>query len=229
MTSAVARGLAAVVVVATLAGVAGCKDKKSNSGVAGRSTAKATGAEATMTSLFPGRSPDEQGGSAMHLPSGTVGESVGGKVAFVNTTDQPMTINSITATSDNGQAVIAQDACTHVKVLPGDSCEVVLQHIASDPGRFTVALTARTDQGPTFAARFIGEAVGPGTTSPDTSVSTTTPGPTTPSPPTTISPSLSPSPSTSPSPTTSVPGPTDSLTTPTPQPDATETPTAGIT
>jgi len=214
MASAVVRGLAAVVVVAALAGVAGCKDKTPAGDATRRPATEATGAESKTASLFPGRDSDEGGGKAMHLPTGSVGESVGRKVAFVNTTDKPMTITSITATSDTGRTVIAQDGCTRVKVQPGDSCEVALRHTASDSGPFTGHLIAMTDQGFSFAATFSGTVSGSVTPGPDTSVSTTAPGPTTTPPSSPVS--------TDTSTDTSTTGTTDE---PTPQPDATDTPT----
>ncbi|WP_191871958.1 hypothetical protein [Streptomyces filipinensis] len=204
------RGLAVAAVVAALAGMTGCKDTNGATPATPR-----TGAMATLARLFPGS--DSSGKPRqIHMPSVGVGKTAAGKVELVNTTSRPITVNSVSATTDQGTATIAQDGCTHVEVPSGGHCEVELQHNGSQAGAYHGQLTAVISTGQTIVATFAGEALGSVTTTP-VSPTTTTPTTTTPTP--------------APDATTTTPGPTDTVTTrsPTPLPDTTDTGTGSPT
>ncbi|MFF4350360.1 hypothetical protein [Streptomyces sp. NPDC001530] len=222
MTSAMARGLAAAAVIVALVATAACKNDETGGGSTQQTAPQPTGTEetgsqetgsgettpadagATLASLFPGSDSGGGSASAIHVPTAKVGEPAGGKVDFVSTTNQPMTLQDIVATTDTGETSITQDGCSGVEVPPGGSCQVELEHTASEPGPFTGQLTAVTSEGSTITATISGEAVGSSTTGSYTPESTTPPAP-----------------------TTSNPVPSDSETTelPTPLPDDTNTDT----
>ncbi|MGW1504307.1 hypothetical protein ACWCQW_38385 [Streptomyces mirabilis] len=66
-----------------------------------------------------------------------VREPACGKVDFVNTGHVPTTLQHFAATTDTGETSITENGCEDVEVRPGENCQVVLSHIAEEPGRFS--------------------------------------------------------------------------------------------
>ncbi|MCF3135832.1 hypothetical protein [Streptomyces olivochromogenes] len=222
MVSVTARGIAVAATIAAVAVTAGCKDKdqgqESGDGVTaqpsssesapGMPTETATtpnggGSPVGHVSLFPGSDSGDSGdasGSAIDLPGAQVGEPTGGTVSIENNTDEPKPLQDIAAGGDtDGTTVITEDGCSGTTLQPGETCEVGVQHTASQPGPYSAQVTVTTAAG-TITVPVSGEATGPTTTTPDTTTATETGTPTD---------------------TLTTPGPTDSDTTvgPTPEPD----------
>ncbi|MGW7383496.1 hypothetical protein [Streptomyces sp. NPDC054794] len=226
MVSVTARGIAVAATIAAVAVTAGCKDKdqgqESGDGVTAQPSSSESapgmptetnggGSPVGHVSLFPGSdsgdSADESG-SAIDLPGAQVGEPTGGTVSIENNTDEPKPLQDVAAGGDtDGTTVITEDGCSGTTLQPGETCEVGVQHTASQPGPYSAQLTVTTPAG-TITVPVSGRATGPTTTTPDTTAATETGTPT--DTLTTSSP-----------PTTTTFGPTDSDTTvgPTPAPD----------
>ncbi len=199
---AVVRGLAVAVVVAGgLAAAAGCQNGGSGSASESPPATTAGTPESTpaaSASVFLGKGGDESV-SQISVPRARVGEPTGEEVTVVNpSTGEPVTIQHIAATTDNGETSIVDDTCTGVELPPGGTCRVWVRHIASEAGQFSGQLTTTTSDGNVLTTGISGEALGEIAPSGEGTTGTGTP-----------SPSPSPSPTTETGPGTPEPSPTD--------------------
>ncbi|MGV9453692.1 hypothetical protein [Streptomyces sp. NPDC003635] len=194
MTSAMARMLAVVALVATAACGGGGSDSVQEqtrpTGAEGsgtvRGTAEGDGAgtptseEERLASIFPGS--DSQGGSAssIKLPRTEVGEPAEGRTRVAGVSgEKPKGLEGVRGEIDNAELVFIQKCLGEV---PPEGCEVIFQVTPTEPGPYSGELTFTMDDGSTVTAPVSGEAVGAVTTTsaPPVEPTTTAPAPVTP-------------------------------------------------
>lgn len=195
MASGTARGVSVVAAVAALVVAAGCGGKNEpsvhtaatpSSAPATASTATGSGTPAPSASgsarpgtveVFPGRDSEHPTAPAVQVAASRVGEPGSAKLAVHNTTAVPQTLQGITADhrEDTGTTSLRRDDCSGRTLQPGESCDVAVEHTATQPGPFIVALLMTTPMG-TVTIPLTGQADEPGTGTPSTL--TPTPAPT---------------------------------------------------
>ncbi|MGW4685970.1 hypothetical protein ACWEPM_13855 [Streptomyces sp. NPDC004244] len=160
---ALPRSLAAAAVAAALAVVlVACQSGAGPEGQQ-RSAAPPSGtAQATVPepedSVFLGESAAHS--KPISVPAAPVGQPATRDVAISNPEGEPKTVRTLSATTDNGDATIAQDNCSGVELPPGGKCTVTLQHVAAAPGGYSGQLTAETTDGEVITVGITGRAVG---------------------------------------------------------------------
>ncbi|MFE9559166.1 hypothetical protein ACFYOD_37715 [Streptomyces sp. NPDC006703] len=142
--------------------------------------------------VFPGRGSEHASAPAISLSASQVDKPVAATVTFHNGTGAAQPLQQITApgNEDTGTTSITDDNCSGTTLQPGDSCDVVVEHTASQPGPYTANLVMTSPAG-TVTIPVTGEAIAPTSSSSGTPTSTitspmpSTTGTTTPAPVTT--------------------------------------------
>ncbi|MER6384185.1 hypothetical protein [Streptomyces sp. NPDC001250] len=203
MASVLDRGMTAVLVLAALVVTASCQG---GGAPTNHTTTQPTSAASTTTNetttpspggnhqhgtidVFPGRGSEHESAPAISLSASQVGEPVTATLTVHNGTGVPQPLQNFAApgTEDTGTTTITDDPCSGTTLRPGDNCDVVVEHTASQPGPYTANLVMTTPEG-TVTIPVTGEAVEPttissGTATPTPSATeTTTPAPITTSP-----------------------------------------------
>jgi hypothetical protein len=129
--------LGTVVALTVLLAVGGCAGGSSDSSHEASTSLDAEPVGAAT--LFPGSEQEE--GPDIDIPQTTVGEPAARDVEIRNNSDEPMTVNDVSATGFE----VSDDTCSGETVDPGDSCTFRL--LGSSDGTATGSLTVETDQG----------------------------------------------------------------------------------
>ncbi|MFF8836608.1 hypothetical protein [Streptomyces sp. NPDC015130] len=219
MLTRIARGLAGTAVVVALAASAACGSEGGSTAEDGPTErAEITGTSSppsdsgeSIGALFPGKGAGGQA-APIDVPTTKVGESAGGKVKVVNTSDRPMNLRDPQTSTDNsdmGDAAVDLGTCAGT-LAPGAECELDFRFMPYEVGSYSGVLTVETSQGETITVPFSGEAVGDESShtaeTPDPSPTTETPEPE----PTTETPE--PEPTTEPTPIETEPEPEPEVT-----------------
>ncbi|MEU3690194.1 hypothetical protein [Streptomyces narbonensis] len=216
MLTRIARGLAGTAVVVALAASAACgseaggapKDGPTERAEVTETSSEPSDSDESIGSLFPGKGAGGQS-APIDVPTTKVGESAGGKVKVVNTSDRPMNLRDPQTSTDNsdmGDADADLGTCTGT-LDPGEECELDFRFMPYETGSYSGVLTVETSQGETITVPFSGEAVGdepsPTTETPEPSPTTETPE----QPEPTTEPTEQPEPTTEPAPIETEPQP----------------------
>ena len=160
--------LGTVVALTVLLAVGGCGGGSDSS----REAATSLDAEPVgAATLFPGSEQEE--GQDIDIPQTAVGEPAAREVEIRNNSDEPMTVNDVSASGFE----VSDDTCTGETVDPGDSCTFQLLGSSDDGGTATGSLTVETDQGSVSSSLSATSVDEDGSPSPD---ETATPTPTEP-------------------------------------------------